>query len=560
MRALRRRLKTTPARSKLMARVRHRGTAAELGVRRLLKVLRFSFTTSGKGLPGTPDILNKEKKWAIFVHGCFWHRHKGCSRASIPKKNRGFWLKKFQQNCRRDRLNVVRLRKLGYRVTIVWECELDEPGRVAWKVLKLLKRSPDAAARSRFARRETYRITTSGTRVVRSVRMNNGTTAITWVGIPPDLGGDPESSFDRVLLRRKAAPSSAPHGEPVRIVDLFSGCGGLSLGAREACRALGRPFQAVLALDMSPASLNVYKQNFRPILSYSCDVREVLNGKTGSAPTHEEKKLKERLGRIDLMLAGPPCQGHSDLNNHTRRTDERNKLYERVSRFAEVVRPSGIVVENVPTIIHGKDGSLRHTIGLLLKLGYSVDAAVVDAFELGVPQVRRRHVLIASLVKEPKVEEVLLRHYVTVPRTVRWAIEDIAHEERNGTFTRPSTQSAENRRRMEFLFARRLVDLPNRLRPPCHRDKDHTYKSMYGRLSYDLPAGTITSGFGSPGQGRFIHPTQRRTLTPHEAARLQFFPDWFKFSGVETRTALTVMIGNAVPLKLSYVFCLELLV
>jgi len=82
---------------------------------------------------------------------------------------------------------------------------------------------------------------------------------------------------------------------------------------------------------------------------------------------------------------------------------------------------------------------------------------------------------------------------------------------------------------------------------------------MYGRLSYDLPAATITGGFGSPGQGRFIHPTQRRTLTPHEAARLQFFPDWFKFSDVATRTALAKMIGNAVPMKLSYAFCLELL-
>ena len=212
------------------------------------------------------------------------------------------------------------------------------------------------------------------------------------------------------------------------------------------------------------------------------------------------------------------------------------------------------------TVVHGKDGSLQHTIDVLHKLGYSVDAGVVDASELGVPQVRRRHVLVASLVKHPKVADVLARHRVNRPRTVRWAIEDLAREQRDGIFTKPSRQSDKNRRRMEFLFAKRLVNLPDRLRPSCHRDEDHTYKSMYGRLSYDLPAVTITGGFGSPGQGRFIHPTQRRTLTPHEAARLQFFPDWFTFSEVETRTALAEMIGNAVPMKLSYAFCIELLV
>jgi DNA (cytosine-5)-methyltransferase 1 len=82
---------------------------------------------------------------------------------------------------------------------------------------------------------------------------------------------------------------------------------------------------------------------------------------------------------------------------------------------------------------------------------------------------------------------------------------------------------------------------------------------MYGRLRYDRPSQTITSGFTSPGQGRFIHPSQQRTLTPHEAARLQFFPDFFDFSASKKRGDLAKMIGNAVPMKLSYMLCLELL-
>ena len=110
---------------------------------------------------------------------------------------------------------------------------------------------------------------------------------------------------------------------------------------------------------------------------------------------------------------------------------------------------------------------------------------------------------------------------------------------------------------MAFLHKNDLYDLPNRLRPKCHRSGT-TYKAAYGRLKWDEPANTITSGFGSPGQGRYVHPSNIRTLTPHEAARLQFFPDYFDF-GDETKTSLARMIGNAVPSKLSYIFCMEIL-
>jgi len=78
-------------------------------------------------------------------------------------------------------------------------------------------------------------------------------------------------------------------------------------------------------------------------------------------------------------------------------------------------------------------------------------------------------------------------------------------------------------------------------------------------MKYAEPAQTITSGYGCPGQGRFIHPAQPRTLTPHEAARIQYFPDFFDFSKAKNRSALAFMIGNAVPMKLSYVFCLKFL-
>ena len=132
------------------------------------------------------------------------------------------------------------------------------------------------------------------------------------------------------------------------------------------------------------------------------------------------------------------------------------------------------------------------------------------------------------------------------PRTVEWAIGDLVACPKGGVFDTPATHSPENARRIRFLFDRGLYDLPNAERPACHRLKSHSYNSVYGRMRWDEPAPTITTGFGSTGQGRFVHPLVPRTLTPHEAARLQTYPDFFDF-GEPGRTQLQKMIGNSVP-------------
>jgi DNA (cytosine-5)-methyltransferase 1 len=111
---------------------------------------------------------------------------------------------------------------------------------------------------------------------------------------------------------------------------------------------------------------------------------------------------------------------------------------------------------------------------------------------------------------------------------------------------------------MKHLLDHDLYDLPNKERPECHRD-NHSYKSMYGRLNWELPAQTITSGFGSIGQGRYMHPSRTRALTAHEAARLQGFPDYFDFSAVARRADLATMIGNAVPPALAREIVAELI-
>src|SRR5262249_42014582 len=110
-----------------------------------------------------------------------------------------------------------------------------------------------------------------------------------------------------------------------------------------------------------------------------------------------------------------------------------------------------------------------------------------------------------------------------------------------------STPSELNSKRIAWLFSHGKFDLPNSQRPKCHREKPHSYNSVYGRLRWNLPAQTITTGFGSMGQGRYVHPSRHRTITPHEAARLQCLPDFFVFDAVVSRGAWADLIGNAVP-------------
>lgn len=106
-----------------MKRQKRKDTVPEIEVRKLLHRLGRRFRVQNRDLPGSPDIANRARRWAVFVHGCYWHHHEGCSRATVPKKNRDFWLDKFRRNRERDARNEEKLRQLGYRVVVVWECE-----------------------------------------------------------------------------------------------------------------------------------------------------------------------------------------------------------------------------------------------------------------------------------------------------------------------------------------------------------------------------------------------------------------------------------------------------
>lgn len=106
-----------------MAKIRQRGTKPELVVRAVARQMGLRYRVSNRDLPGSPDVANRRRKWAVFVHGCYWHRHEGCVKATTPTRNRDFWLAKFAANGERDRRAVESLWKLGYEVVVVWECE-----------------------------------------------------------------------------------------------------------------------------------------------------------------------------------------------------------------------------------------------------------------------------------------------------------------------------------------------------------------------------------------------------------------------------------------------------
>lgn len=365
---------------------------------------------------------------------------------------------------------------------------------------------------------------------------------------------------DLRFLQRKGRPPYEDGSNPVRVVDLFSGCGGLSLGIAEAARVVGRAFELRLSMELDSTIRSVFDANFTSVVTRDrADVFSRFDKHPGHALSLRERLTATEVGEVDFLVGGPPCQGHSDLNNHSRRSDPKNELYMVMVRAAEVLQPETVIIENVQGVQRDQSSVLTRAIEALEGLGYEVDDQLVRLTEIGVPQRRVRHVLFASKAFEPDIESALGTAMVRCPRTLRWAIGDLASGGREQLDT-AAVLSKANMKRARYLLKNRRHDLPNWLRPPCHKDNPkHRYTAMYGRLKWNEPAHTITTGFGSPGQGRYLHPTKLRTLTPHEAARVQFFPDWFDFGEARLRSVLAHCIGNAVPPKLPFVLALNAL-
>lgn len=382
-----------------------------------------------------------------------------------------------------------------------------------------------------------------------------------------DSPSDRAAQEEWALLRLKGAPLRYPAKSKVTlgILDLFSGCGGFSLGATEAVGALGFSPVHHMAVDLDRDALEVYKLNLRPREVVCNSVTSLVNFQLSTAggdvrfadiPSLSGQLLKLK-GRVDLVIGGPPCQGHSGFNNKTRGDDPRNRLYYTVAASAVALGANMLVIENVARIVNDKERVVEKTVSILQANGFHTREMVCTASDYGVAQSRERHFLVASRYGIPPVVEVR-EGLKTGSLGVYDAISDLEDVDVKSStlFDSSSVLNQANKERVDFLFDNDLFELPNHVRPDCHKD-GHSYPSVYGRLRPDKPANTITTGFMSPGRGRYVHPTKRRCLTPHEAARLQGFPDSFRFDCPAVKqmnfSFLSKIIGDAVPPQLGFV-------
>ena len=417
---------------------------------------------------------------------------------------------------------------------------------------------------------ETFTLDSSSddARIVRNLSIG-GMRGVSWARVDASaLRGssqnDLEDAWDRSFLAGAVEyPSEDRSGSIVRIADVFCGAGGLSYGVREAARACGMRPVSVMAADVDSVALEVYRRNFDPkyhstrnvwtSVTHDYTSRRSRFGFTGK-PRIDDERLTAAVGKVDILLGGPPCEGHSSSNNRTRRADPRNKYYIAMPALAVALGAEAVIVENVPGIQHDKTNVLEQAKKLFESEGWMVSEDIANAVALGLPQTRKRHILIASKTRRPDIASAL-EAFARPPRDLRWVIGDLNDIEPESPMDTGAQLSEENRRRIDHLFDTGEYDLQNEFRPESHR-YGHTYPSIYGRLRWEKPSGTITTGFGTPGRGRYIHPEKRRTLTQHEAARIQGFPDTFEFALINgetpTRTNLASMIGDAVPPQIGY--------
>ncbi len=381
-----------------------------------------------------------------------------------------------------------------------------------------------------------------------------------------DLLGD----WWRAYLNGMRPDPDTNHGV-LRVAELFCGPGGLAQGAKQACRELGYQFESKFAADHDSDALAVYAMNHgtksTTATSVSMLVDHQIRGRGTESrfkyePTVIHDQLLEYAGKLDLLLAGPPCQGHSNLNNHTRRNDNRNDLYLNVPALAIAANIPMVVIENVTAIVHDNRAVVDTTIQLLEDHGYHVSTGVLRADKLGWPQTRGRFFLVARRDTAPIPLEEIASELSDEPRDVMWAIEDLVDIEPDVAMNRRPRLSDDNIRRIDWLFDNSAYDLALDQRPDCHKDGT-TYTAVYGRMYPDRPSPTLTTGFMTPGRGRFVHPIKKRVLTPHEAARIQGFPDtyrWREPDEPEPKSQLLAKwIGDAVPMPLGHAAALSVL-
>ena len=356
--------------------------------------------------------------------------------------------------------------------------------------------------------------------------------------------------------------------QKLKVIDLFSGCGGFSVGfERAGC-------DIIKAVEFDKEIAASYSHNHQGTVMFAEDIGKIDD--TDHFSRNES----------DIIIGGPPCQGFSMAGARIREksafiNDPRNYLFRHYVNVVKIVRPKVFLLENVKGIL-SKDGGqifkeIVDTFGDPDHFDgdkYYLHFKVCKACEYGIPQKRERVVVIGSLNKDFDIDELFESAREKIlqqdqsffdPVSLREAISDIPIDTQEGKVIlgpclsdyqralREATGETTNHiaSRHNNVAINRMHNVEVGANWQSLNEEIHSVHSgAYGRLNWDLPTMTITTRFDTPAGGRFIHPDADRTLTPREAARVQSFPDSFEFKG--SKTSICKQIGNAVPPKLAY--------
>ena len=323
-------------------------------------------------------------------------------------------------------------------------------------------------------------------------------------------------------------------------IDLFSGCGGLTEGMKQA------GFAVKVAIEKDPDAARTYRLNHPKTTVLQKDIQDVI-----------ADEIKELLkgDRLFLLAGCPPCQGFSTvrtLNGHKAVDDYRNSLIMQYLRFVKELMPLVVMLENVPGIQNYD--LFRKLVNDLTELGYKPKFKVLNVKDFGVPQKRKRLILIGSLVGDLNIAPETGER-----KTVRQAIGHLPIPEvSNDSLHKITAVHGERIKKLISLIPQdggSRKDLPEEYILDCHKKDNIGFRDIYGRLKWDDYSSTITGGCLNPSKGRFLHPVQHRAITPREAALLQSFPETYEFPVDIKKGSLSLLIGNALPPKFSFAHC-----
>lgn len=318
-------------------------------------------------------------------------------------------------------------------------------------------------------------------------------------------------------------------------IDLFSGCGGLSEGLRQA------GFKVIAGVEVDKNAAKAYRMNHMDTVLIEDDIRKL--------DTYIILKLLKGAP-LHLLAGCPPCQGFSSLRKLNRKSavrDERNRLIDEYYRFVEELNPLTIMLENVPGIVEYT--LFKAIVRKLKKLSYNIVYKVVDAANYSVPQRRKRLVLVGS--KLCKIDIVNGLNKIT---TVKAALNKLKKNNNNDELHKILPKHTEHVQKLISLIPKNggsRKDLPEQFKLRCHKKRNIGFNDIYGRLSWCSVSSTITGGCLNPSKGRFLHPEEDRCISAREAALLQTFPVDYKFPTDIPKTEIALLIGNALPPEFS---------